>query len=493
MSGPLPALPWPQPTSEEKVSSMELWRQIFIHGMNMFNLLIVSYFFIGNGVYTLLMVLSLATVWLYNRRLAYQDVDELRESPVTPPVTIVIPAWNEEQIILETTVSTLQTDYPELEVVVVDDGSNDETLTRLIDRFQLMKMDLIYRPHIPTQPVSGFYMNPDIPNLLVISKENGGKPDALNVGINVCRTPYFCTLDSDSILERDALLRLMRPVVHSPINTVASGGIVRVMNGCQIRDGKVERVALPKSSLERFQVVEYLRSFLFGRTGWDIMGGTLIVSGAFAVFHRETVMEAGGFAHDTVTEDMDLVVQLHHWAAKNKRRIRMSFTSDPVCWTECPATLKMLGKQRRRWQLGLCQTLWKHSEMLFNRKYGLVGTFSFPFHLYVEALGAAVEFLGYFMVPLAIIFGMVPAMLYLLFVLLSLAYGGLLSIGAVLLEELTYRRYPGYRDLAKLLWFAFIENLGYRQLVLYYRFEGVVRFLTRSWHWEKVTHVGVSQ
>ncbi len=471
---------------------MEFLRQVFIHGMNMFNLLIVSYFFIGNGVYTLLMVLSLAAVWVYNRRLAYQDLDEIRESPVTPPVTIVIPAWNEEQIIVETTASILQTDYPSLEVVVVDDGSTDSTLARLIEHFRLVKMDLIYRPHIPTKTVRSFYMNPDLPNLLVISKDNGGKPDALNAGINVCRTPYFCTLDSDSILERDALLRLMRPVISSPVNTVASGGIVRVLNGCDVRDGRVTKVALPKSRLERFQVVEYLRSFLFGRTGWDLLGGTLIVSGAFAVFHRETVVEAGGFAHDTVTEDMDLVVQLHHWAAKNKRRIRMSFTSDPVCWTECPATLKMLGKQRRRWQMGLCQTLLKHAEMLFNRKYGLVGNFSFPFHLYVEALGAVVEFLGYFMVPLAIILGLVPAMLYLLFVLLSLAYGGLLSIGAVLLEELTYRRYPEYRDLAKLLWFAFIENIGYRQLVLYYRLEGVVRFLTGSRHWEKVTHVGIT-
>ncbi len=471
---------------------MEFLRQVFIHGMNMFNLLIVSYFFIGNGVYTLLMVLSLAVVWVYNRRLAYQDLDEIRESPVTPPVTIVIPAWNEEQIIVETTASILQTDYPSLEVVVVDDGSTDSTLARLIEHFRLVKMDLIYRPHIPTKTVRSFYMNPDLPNLLVISKDNGGKPDALNAGINVCRTPYFCTLDSDSILERDALLRLMRPVISSPVNTVASGGIVRVLNGCDVRDGRVTKVALPKSRLERFQVVEYLRSFLFGRTGWDLLGGTLIVSGAFAVFHRETVVEAGGFAHDTVTADMDLVVQLHHWAAKNKRRIRMSFTSDPVCWTECPATLKMLGKQRRRWQMGLFQTLLKHAEMLFNRKYGLVGNFSFPFHLYVEALGAVVEFLGYFMVPLAIILGLVPAMLYLLFVLLSLAYGGLLSIGAVLLEELTYRRYPEYRDLAKLLWFAFIENIGYRQLVLYYRLEGVVRFLTGSRHWEKVTHVGIT-
>ncbi|HVA00032.1 MAG TPA: glycosyltransferase [Terriglobia bacterium] len=472
---------------------MELWRQIFIHGMNMFNLFIISYFFIGNGVYTLLMVLSLGSVWLYNRRLTYQGMDEIRESPVTPPVTIIIPAWNEEGIIRATTESVLRTDYPELEVVVVDDGSTDRTLERLVEHFHLVKMDLIYRSPLPTRAVRGFYMNPDLPNLLVVSKENGGKPDALNAGINICRSPYFCTLDSDSILEGDALLRLMRPVIRSPLNTVASGGIVRVMNGCQVRDGRVVKVGLPKSWLERFQVVEYLRSFLFGRTGWDLLGGTLIVSGAFAIFHRETVVEVGGFAHDTVTEDMDLIVQIHHWAVKNRRRVAMSFTSDPVCWTECPSTLKMLGKQRRRWQMGLCQTLWKHSEMLFNHRYGLVGNLSFPFHLYVEALGAVAEFLGYFMVPLAIIFDMVPATLYLLFVLLSLAYGGMLSIGAVLLEELTYRRYPRYLDLATLLWFALLENIGYRQLVLYYRFEGVVRFLMGFRQWEKVTHVGVAR
>jgi cellulose synthase/poly-beta-1,6-N-acetylglucosamine synthase-like glycosyltransferase len=472
---------------------MEAWRQIFIHGMNIFNFFIVSYFFIGNGVYTLLMVLSLGSVWVYNRRLAYHGMDEIRESPVTPPVTIIIPAWNEEQIIRETTSSILQTDYPELEVIVVDDGSTDSTLRNLIEHFNLVKMDLIYRPHLATQPVRGFYMNPERPNLLVVSKENGGKPDALNVGINICRTPYFCTVDSDSILERDALLRLMRAVIRSPLNTVASGGIVRVMNGCEVRDGRVTKVGLPQSWLERFQVVEYLRSFLFGRTGWDLLGGTLIVSGAFAIFHRETVVESGGFAHDTVTEDMDLIVQMHDWAVKNRRQIRMSFTTDPVCWTECPTTLKMLGKQRRRWQLGLCQTLWKHSGMLFNRRYGLVGNFSFPFHLYVEALGAVAEFLGYFMVPLAIVFDMVPATLYLLFVLLSLAYGGLLSIGAVLLEELTYRRYPSYRELATLLFYAFVENIGYRQLVLYYRFEGVVKFLAGYRRWEKVAHVGVSR
>ena len=472
---------------------MEEWRQVFYHAMNMFNVVIVSYFFLANGTYTLLMIISLGSVWLHNRRLTYQGLDELRESAVTPPVTILVPAWNEQEVIVDSVRSILRTDYPSLEVVVIDDGSTDGTLNRLITAFRLVKMDLIYRPRLTTKSLRGFYLNPRIPNLLVISKENGGKPDALNVGINICRTPYFCTLDADCFLERDALLRLMRPIVRSPINTVASGGIVRILNGCEVQDGKVVKVRLPKTGIERFQVVEYLRSFLFGRTGWDLLGGTLIVSGAFAVFHRETVIDTGGFQHETVTEDMDLIVQIHRWATHHKRKIKMKFTSDPVCWTECPSTLKMLGRQRRRWQLGLCQTLWKSSEILFNGRFGAIGMISFPFHLYVEGLGAVVEFLGYFMVPLALIFGMVPVPLFVLFVVLSVVYGAFLSVGSVLLEELTYRRYPSFRELMTLLWYAVLENIGYRQLVLFYRVQGVLRFVTGFRRWEKVAHVGTAQ
>jgi cellulose synthase/poly-beta-1,6-N-acetylglucosamine synthase-like glycosyltransferase len=459
----------------------------------MFTVVIISYFFLANGGYTILMLLSLVSTWLHNRRLTYQGLDELRVSVVTPPVTIIIPAWNEEEVIVESVRSVLRTDYPSFEVVVVDDGSTDQTLERLITAFRLIKMDLIYRPRLLTRHVRSIYVNPRLPNLLVLSKANGGKPDALNAGVNICRTPYFCTLDADCILERDALLRLMRPIVRSPINTVASGGIVRILNGCEVRDGRIAEVRLPPAAIERFQVVEYLRSFLFGRTGWDILGGTLIVSGAFAVFHRETAAEAGGFHHDTVTEDMDLIVQIHRWAIHNNRKIRMKFTSDPVCWTECPTSLAMLGRQRRRWQLGLCQTLWKHSEMLFNSRYGVIGMASYPFHLYVEALGAPVEFLGYFMVPLALAFGMVPPQLFVLFVLLSLGYGAFLSVGAVLLEELTYRRYPRFSELLSLLKYAVLENIGYRQLILFYRVQGMWHFLTGFRKWEKVVHVGATE
>lgn len=472
---------------------LEAWRQAFIHTMNIFNIIIVAYFFLANGGYTFMMGLSLGSLLVYNRRLAYQGLEELRDSVVTPPVTIILPAFNEEASIVDSLRSVMQTDYPYLEIVVVDDGSSDDTLNNLIAAFQLIKMDLIYRPRLETEPIRAFYVNPDLPNLLVISKENGGKFDALNVGINACRTPYFCTLDADCILERDALLRLMRPIKRDPLNIVASGGIVRILNGCKVKDGQVVAVELPETRIERFQVVEYLRSFLFGRTGWDLLRGTLIVSGAFAVFHRETVLEAGGFNEQTVSEDMELIVRLHRWSRENNRRVKMKFISDPVCWTEAPADRKMLARQRRRWQLGLCQTLWMNSDMLFNRKFGRIGWLGYPFNLYVEALGAPVEFIGYCLIPLALIFGVVPPSLFLLFVVLSLAYGTFLSVGAVLMEELTYRRYPRYRDLLVLLGYAFIENIGYRQLVVWYRVQGVWRFVTGFKEWEAVAHKGAGE
>jgi cellulose synthase/poly-beta-1,6-N-acetylglucosamine synthase-like glycosyltransferase len=461
-------------------------------GVTVFNLVVLSYFFLGNGIYTILMLLSLRATWVHMRRMSYQGLDALRHSPFTPPVTIVIPAWNEQDVIVNAVRSALQTDYPDVHVIVVDDGSTDRTLDRLVQNYGLVGMDGAYHPSIPTAPIRAYYVNPAMPNLLVVSKVRGGKPDALNAGINLCRSPYFCNLDADCLLERDSLLRLMDPIINSSGETVVSGGIVRILNGCQTKGGRVLRVGLPRTWLERFQVVEYLRSFLFGRTGWHLLGGTLIVSGAFAVFHCASVIEAGGFCHDTVTEDMDLIVQLHQWAAENNRKIRMSFTSDPVCWTECPSTLAMLAHQRRRWQLGLCQTLWKHSQILFGRKYGIVGWLSFPFHSYVEGLGAAVEFLGYLLIPVGIFLGMVPAALLLVFILLGFIYGGFLSVGAVLLEELTYRRYPRLRDLLTLVVFAMFENIGYRQLVLYYRFQGLLKFLAGNHHWEKVAHAGAT-
>ncbi|MGH9469766.1 MAG: glycosyltransferase family 2 protein [Terriglobia bacterium] len=474
--------------SARQAGLMHDWRVMAEEAMNALNVLIIAYFFVGNGVYTVLMLVSIGTAFIYSRRRAYQDLAEVRNSGATPPVTIIIPAFNEEQSILETVRSALHADYPGLQVLVVDDGSSDGTLEELTRAFNLAATDRIYRAFLPTRPVRAFHASAGDPRLMVLSKEHGGKADALNAGINFCRTPYFCTLDADCLLEPDALLRLMRPVIRSPQNIIVSGGIIRIRNGCKVADGRIQEVRLPRGWLERVQVVEYLRTFLYDRAGWDFMGGTLIVSGAMAVFYREAVVQAGGFSTATVTEDMELIVRLHRHAAKHRQAARMTFTMDTVCWTECPSTLAMLGRQRRRWQLGLCQTLWLNREMLFNWKFGAVGLLSYPFHLFIEDLGAVIEFLGYIIVPIAFIAHVALLPFYITLVILSLAYAAFLSVGAVLLEEITYRRYPSRRDLYTLLFWSMLESFGFRQLILYFRVQGVGRFLTRFHQWESVTH-----
>ena len=467
---------------------MESLRDIVILITNVFNNVIILYFFVANGTYTVLMVMSFIHVWFYQLRIGYAGLQEVRESPVTPPVAVIVPAFNEEHSIVLTVESLLRMDYPAVEIIVVDDGSTDGTLNHLIESFQLIKMDLICRSRIPATPPTAFYHNPHIPHLTVVSKPNGGKPDALNVGLNMARSPYICTIDADCVLERDALLRLMYPIIQSPTNTVLSAGIVRILNGCTVHESQVTTIRLPRRPLERFQVVEYLRSFLFGRTGWNLLNATFIASGAFCIFHRETVMDAGGFSSDTVTEDIDIVACIHRNLRAKKRAYRMSFTTDPVCWTLAPHTRKLLGRQRRRWQLGLIQTVMKHNEMLFSSRFGAVGMLSMPFQTFVEALGCLVEFGGYFLIPVSFMLGLTPLYLFVLFILLAFVYGSFLSVGSVLLEEITYRRYPNMRDLARLLLYALVENVGYRQLIVLYRVQGFFQYLRGKKKWEVVRH-----
>ncbi len=462
------------------------------HALNIFNALTIAYFFAGNCIYSLLMAVSLVSAFFHHRRQPYQGLHELRDLRATPPLTVIIPAYNEEDSILETVRSALKVDYPDLRILVVDDGSSDATLERLRNEFALSEMNLIYRSLLATSPLKAFFKSAEFPNLVVLSKQHGGKADALNVGINFCRTPYFCTLDADCLIEPDALLRLVKPMMGPVKNVVVSGGTIRIRNGCKVVHGRVKEVRLPSSWIERLQVVEYLRGFLLGRAGWDLTQGTLIVSGALAVFRRAEVIEAGGFSNATVSEDMEVIVRLRCLAEERKQPLRMVFTMDTICWTQCPSTLAMLARQRRRWQLGLCQTLWLNSQMLFNWRYGAAGMLSFPFHLYIEALGAGIELMGYLVVPLAFALHLTLSVFYIPLVIFSLIYASFLSVGAVLIEELTYRRYPDRRDLYRLLGWALIENFGFRQIVLYFRFQGFLRFLTGFHQWEKVAHTADS-
>jgi cellulose synthase/poly-beta-1,6-N-acetylglucosamine synthase-like glycosyltransferase len=468
-------------------------KHLLITALHYANYVFLIYFVVANLCYTVLMALSWYAVWLHSKFAAQKPYADLVDSPVTPPVALIVPGYNEQDAIVQTVLSLLDLNYPEKEIIVVDDGSTDETLQRLIVNFELRRMDLIFREALPSGVPKAFYRNPKLPELLVIVVEHGGKAHALNTGINMARSPYFCTVDADSIIERDALLRLMAPIVQSSQNTVVSGGIVRIANGCTLADGRIAKVDLPRTWIERCQIVEYIRTFLFGRPGWNAMNATFITSGAFCLLHKESAILAGGFSNDTVTEDIDMIASLRRSLTGKKRSYRIVFTTDPICWTEAPRELKMLARQRRRWQLGLAQTVMKHGDMMFNPRFGTMGMLSMPFHAYVEALGCVVEALGTFLIPISFLLAATPLPLFLIFMFLAVGYGTLLSMGSVVLEEITLRRYPRLKHALVLMAYAVIENLGYRQIVTLFRAHGVLQYLTGGRKWEAVQHKGISE
>lgn len=464
--------------------------RLLVHFFDYLNSVVLVYFLVSSAVYTALMVLSLYTVTLHSRVARQLGYGNLGDSPVTPPVTLIIPAYNEEDAIVATAVSMLDLNYPEKEVIVVDDGSTDHTVLRLVQHFDLQRVEMVYREAIPAQRPIVFYLNPEVPGLLLVSKENGGKSDALNVGINLSHCPYFCTVDADSIIERDALLRLMAPVVHSNVNTVVSGGVVRIANGSTLEKAEVRTVQMPATWLERCQVVEYIRTFLFGRPGWNFLNATFICSGAFCLLQKQAVVLAGGFSTDTVTEDIDMIAKLHRFLKDKGWKYKMVFTTDPVCWTEAPHDLMTLAKQRRRWQLGLMQTVMRHHKMIGNPHFGATGMLSMPFHAYVEALGCVVEAAGTLLLPFSLFFSSMPLWLFGLVILVALSYGTLLSMGSILLADATVRRYPRYRDVWILMLYTLVENFGYRQIITLFRAHGVIQYFLGQHKWEVVKHGG---
>lgn len=459
-----------------------------------FNYLVLAYYTAANGIYLVLLILAVSMISSHLLRLGYGKYQETIHPSVAPPISVLVAAYNEESNIVESTRSLLLLNYPDFEIVVVNDGSSDTTLKRLVDGFNLKRMNIIYRETISTARVLGFYLNPDVPNLLVVDKAHFGKADSLNVGINVSRAPYFCSVDADSILEKDALMRLMRPIIEEPELVKATGGIVRLVNGCDVNAGKLVKVRLPEDTLSRLQVVEYIRSFLFGRAGLSVLNSLLVISGTFSMFHKRTVQEAGGYLLNTVTEDMELVIRLHKHLIDKKIKYRINFVPDPICWTEAPKDLEVLKRQRRRWHLGLAESIYIYRKMLFNPRYGRIGLFALPYQLLVELLGPSIEVLGYFVVAVSFALGMVNLDFFLLFVTMAILIGIFFSTAAVLLEEMSYRRYPKLRDLMTLLAVGVIESFGYRQILALWRTEALIKFLfSKEKKWEVVKKEGFGQ
>jgi len=455
-----------------------------------FNYLVLAYFGIANLVYLFLLIVASIVVIKHMRRLKYGRYQDEMHSSLAQPVTMIIATYNEEKNIADTVKALLRMDYPDYEVIVVDDGSDDGSLQRLREVFGLERIDLVYRPLLPTSEVKAFYINPSIPNLTIVAKEHGGKADSLNVGVNISRSPYVCSVDADSILEDKAITRLMRSVIEDPDTIMATGGIVKILNGCVLRGGRIEELRLPKDSLSRFQIVEYIRSFLFGRAGWSALNALLIISGTFSVINKRALAAVGGFTTRTVTEDMDLILSLHRYFIEEGKRYKILFVPDPVCWTEAPQTFKMLGRQRRRWHMGLLQSMIYHKKMIFNPKYSTVGLFAMPYQFLIELFGPLVEIAGYLVVTFCFFFGLVDARFFVLFLTMAILLGVLLSTGAILLEEMTYMRYPRIRDFLILLLYGVLENFGYRQINSFWRTQAIIKKLFGGKKWERVEKHG---
>lgn len=393
-----------------------------------------------------------------------------------PPVSIIVPAYNEERTIVSSVRSLLRLGYPEFEILVVNDGSTDGTLDAVVRAFSLVDFPEAYRNRLDTAPVRKVYASPTQGRVRLIDKDNGGKADALNAGINCARYPLFCVIDADCILQPDSLARVVQPFLEDA-TTVAVGGVIRVVNGCRAENGFLSQVGLPRKMLPLIQTVEYLRAFLFGRLGWSPLNALMIISGAFGVFYKERVISVGGYRTDTVGEDMDLVVRLHRQLKREGRPYRITFVPDPICWTEAPEDLRSLCAQRQRWQQGLAESLFSNWKLMFQRNGGAVGWLAFPFMLIFECIGPVIEVLGYVSMTVLWFAGLLSPQAFGAFLFASVGLGVLLSTNALLLEELSFHLYPRPAQQFRLFLAAILENFGYRQLMSVWRLMGLLRWV----------------
>jgi cellulose synthase/poly-beta-1,6-N-acetylglucosamine synthase-like glycosyltransferase len=442
---------------------------------------IFIYYILMHSVYFGLIVLGFIEQRRYHDGILIGDFRRIEESGLSLPVSVVISAFNEEKMIVSTVLSVMQLKYSEFEVIVVNDGSIDDTLATLIKHFDMFAVEVIYKKTLQIKPVHAVYRSRTYPNLLVIDKENGRRADANNAGVEHARYPIICQIDADCVLEPDALLRMVRPFLNDR-NVVAVTGMIRPANGLLIDKGKIVEHGLPRNFLPLMQYVEYLRSFQWARSGLTRLGSNLCMSGAYTVIRKDIFLKVGGANVNAVVDDFELTVTVQRYIHEHPEEgpLKLVFVPDPGCYTEVPETWKALYSQRNFWQRAILQSMIWNRDMALNARYGMVGFFAYPFFFLFEALSAVVELLAYLSMPIGLYLGLTTSTELLLFFVFSVGLGAFVSICAVLLQQRTRMRQNKTREIIRLLYAGVLEHFGYHQFHVLSRIAGIYDLLIRK-------------
>lgn len=425
----------------------------------------------------------------------FTDYRLLASSRHAPSVSILAPAYNEGATITENVRSLLSLYYSNIEIVILNDGSKDDSLQKLIDAYDLEKVAFHVDYKISTKEVRGVYKsrNPVYKKLVVVDKENGGKADALNVGINVSSNDYIVCIDVDCILEQDAILKMMKPFLEEgEEKVIASGGVVRIANSCEVKDGRLLKVHLPENYWARLQSLEYIRAFILGRMAWARLNGLLLISGAFGAFDKGVVIKAGGYDHNTVGEDMELVVRMRRYMEERNEKYKVTYIPDPLCWTEAPVSSKILGRQRNRWTRGTIETMRFHRKMFFNPRYRLLGMLSYPYWFFFEMVAPLIEFFGMVVFILLTVFGLVNWHMFIALLVFIISFGYLYSAFAAYMEVATFNMYRRRTDMMKLLLTALTEPFIFHPFVVWSAIRGYVDMIRKKKSWGEMTRQGFS-
>jgi cellulose synthase/poly-beta-1,6-N-acetylglucosamine synthase-like glycosyltransferase len=428
------------------------------------------------GSYLVLAFISVIETIDYMKKNSFVDYKEILSSAVAPSISIIAPAYNESLNIIENVRSLLSSHYANYDVIIVNDGSKDDSLAKLIKAYDLIKIDYLINEQISTKPLrDGIFKstNPAFEKLIVVDKENGGKADALNMGLNLSNNKYVACIDVDCLLLEDALQKMIKPFLESTDKKViAAGGVIRIANSCVIKDGKLLDVNFPKKILEQGQILEYIRAFLLGRMAWSRLNGLLVISGAFGLFDKKIAIDVGGYDTHTVGEDMEIIVRMRRYMEEENLNYKVAYIPDPLCWTEAPDNNKTFISQRNRWTRGTIETLKTHRKVAFNPRYGAMGLLSYPYWLFFERLAPLIEVLGLVYFGILAYFGQVRWDYTLGFIALAYLFSVLFSIIAIISEELTYHQYKKKGIGFHLLLIAFLEPLTIHPLIIYSALRG---------------------